>query len=311
VVPGLGDAEHHLREGAALAHRIGRPYLEIACLAELGFASKIRPNATTRRRCQEAITLAERHGWGAEPIVAPALVTLAGNLALTGDFDEGERWLRRTERALETDTGPGIRLLVHLVTRLLQAGRGRHQAAFEAFSAVERLQSQLADSHGLASQVTGWLLATQARLGQPNALGDQRAANMATERALALAEPERLVLPFAMIGAGELLEALPRHQTAHAALRSDILDVVHGASLTADDQPPSPPTDELSPTELRVLRYLPTNLSRPEIARELSVSVNTVNTHIRNIYAKLQASDRSSAVQRARELRLLSTGRTR
>ena len=61
-----------------------------------------------------------------------------------------------------------------------------------------------------------------------------------------------------------------------------------------------------APSELRVLRYLPTNLSRPEIASELSVSVNTVNTHIRNIYAKLQAQDRSSAVQRAREMRLLS-----
>jgi LuxR family maltose regulon positive regulatory protein len=38
-----------------------------------------------------------------------------------------------------------------------------------------------------------------------------------------------------------------------------------------------------------VLRYLPTNLSRPEIAGELSVSVNTVNTHIRNVCAKLGA----------------------
>jgi LuxR family maltose regulon positive regulatory protein len=59
------------------------------------------------------------------------------------------------------------------------------------------------------------------------------------------------------------------------------------------------------------LRYLPTNLSRQEIARELSVSLNTVNTHVRNIYAKLQARDRSSAVRRARELQLLATGRTR
>jgi LuxR family maltose regulon positive regulatory protein len=66
--------------------------------------------------------------------------------------------------------------------------------------------------------------------------------------------------------------------------------------------------EQLSPSELRVLRYLPTNLSRPEIARELSVSVNTVNTHIRNIYAKLQTQDRSSAVRRAREIRLLSAG---
>jgi LuxR family transcriptional regulator, maltose regulon positive regulatory protein len=66
--------------------------------------------------------------------------------------------------------------------------------------------------------------------------------------------------------------------------------------------------EQLSPSELRVLRYLPTNLSRPEIASELSVSVNTVNTHIRNICAKLQTQDRSSAVQRAREMRLLSAG---
>ena len=62
-------------------------------------------------------------------------------------------------------------------------------------------------------------------------------------------------------------------------------------------------------SELRVLRYLPTNLTRPDIAQELYVSVNTVNTHIRHIYSKLGARDRSSAVQRARELRLLSTGR--
>ena len=59
-----------------------------------------------------------------------------------------------------------------------------------------------------------------------------------------------------------------------------------------------------------MLRYLPTNLTRPEIAGELSVSVNTVSTHIRKIYAKLGATDRSTAVQRGRELRLLSSGRT-
>ena len=60
-----------------------------------------------------------------------------------------------------------------------------------------------------------------------------------------------------------------------------------------------------------MLRYLPTNLSRPEIAGELSVSLNTINTHLRRIYAKLGSDDRSAAVQRARELRLLSAGRTR
>ena len=375
---GLPDAERHLREGAVLAREIGRPYLEVGCLAQLAFASKIHPFAITQRRCREAIALAERYGWGTEPVIAPALMTLASTMVWTGEFDEGERWLRRAARALQTDTGPDIGLLMHIVNGMLHACRGRRHEAFEEFGAAERLGSQLEGSHALASQVTGWMVATQARLGRPgearvmlaavdderagsgeigNAraviclaegdpagalgvlqdvldgtapvigyvtvveaqlltalahreLGDLRAANQAAERALALAEADRLVLPFAMTGSRELLEALPRHETAHGALLADILDVLHGSSPAAENQPPLS-VEELSPGELRVLRYLPTNLSRPEIAGELSVSVNTVSTHVRSIYAKLQVGDRSSAVQRARELRLLAAGRTR
>jgi LuxR family transcriptional regulator, maltose regulon positive regulatory protein len=375
---GLPDAERHLRDGAVLAREIGRPYLEVGCLAQLAFASKIHPFATTQRRCREAIALAERYGWGTEPVIAPALVTLAGTMVWTGEFDEGERWLRRAARALQTDTGPDIRLLLHQTAGILHAGRGRYHEAFEEFSAAERLGSQLEGSHALASQVTGWMLATQARLGRPGEaraalaavdderagsgeirdaraviclaegdpagalgvladvldgtapvlgyvtlveaellaglacreLGDQRAADQAAERALALAEADRLVLPFAMTGSRELLEALPRHETAHAALLADILDILRGSSPAAETQPPPLVVEELSAGELRVLRYLPTNLSRPEIAGELSVSVNTVSTHVRSIYAKLQVRDRSSAVQRARELRLLAAGRT-
>jgi LuxR family transcriptional regulator, maltose regulon positive regulatory protein len=373
----LPDAERHLQEGAALAREIGRPYLEVGCLAQLGFASKIRPFAVTQRRCREAIALADRHGWGAEPMIAPAMITLSGALVWTGEFDEGERWLDRAVQALQADTGPDIWLLMYHGGGTLQAGRGHDAEALEKFTTAERLRSELEGTHALANQVTGWLLATQARLGRPgearallaaldderagsgeirNAcavirltegdpagaldavgdvldgtapvvgyvtvvethllaglahrqLGDHQAANQAAERALALAEADRLVLPFAITRSRELLEALPRHETAHAALIADILDVLHGSSLPATGQPAPPPAEELSPSELKVLRYLPTNLSRPEIASELSVSVNTVNTHVRNIYAKLQARDRSSAVQRARELRLLSAGR--
>jgi LuxR family transcriptional regulator, maltose regulon positive regulatory protein len=385
---GLPDAERHLQEGADLAREISRPYLEVGCLAQLGFASifhgaampKIRSFATTQRRCREAIALAERYGWGTEPVIAPALMTLAGTMVLLGEFDEGERWLRRTRQALQTDTGPDIRLLLHQTAGMLHAGRSRLHEALEEFGAAEDLASQLEGSQALASQMTGWLLATQARLGMTgeararlaaldderassgeigNAraviclaegdpagalgalhdvldgtapvlgyvtvveahllaglahreLGDLRAANQATERALGLAESDRLVLPFAMTGSAELLEALPRHETAHAALLADILDVLHGSSPAATQQSSSPPAEELSPSELRVLRYLPTNLSRPEIAGQLSVSPNTVNAHIRSIYAKLQVRDRSSAVRRARELRLLAVAsRTR
>ena len=384
---GLPDAIRHLQEGAVLAREIGRPYLEVGCLAQLGFAyifpdaatPKADAFATTQRRCREAVALAERYGWDTEPVIAPALMTLAGTMVWLGEFDEGERWLRRTERALQTDTGPDIRLLLHQTAGMLHAGRDRRREALEEFGEAERLASQLEGSQALASQVTGWMLATQARLGllgdardalaalddeqassgeirngraaiclaegDPAAalatvadvldgtapvlgyvtvveahllaglahreLGDQRAANQAAERALALAESDRLILPFAMTGSAGLLEALPRHQTGHAALLADILDVLHGSAPVAREQSSLPPAEELSPGELKVLRYLPTNLTRPEIAGELSVSLNTVSTHLRSIYAKLQVRDRSSAVQRARELRLLAAPRTR
>ena len=373
---GNQDSQRHLQEGADLARKIGRPYLEVACLAELAFASKIEPFATTRRRCREAIALAERYGWGAEPVISPALVNLAGALIWTGEFDEGDRFLRRTARALGTDTGAPIRLLLHLATGMLLSGRRRQREALAEYSAAEHLQAQLEGSHALMRQLTSWRLATQARLGQlreaqgslaaldaeqagsaeignaraaiclaegnPAAalaavhdvlngiapaigyvtvveanllaalahreLGDHRAATAAAERALALAEADRLVLPFAMTGSPELLESIPRHETAHAALLTDILDVMRGSSISPGNESSRAEIEQLSPSELRVLRYLPTNLSRPEIASALSVSVNTVNTHIRNIYAKLQAQDRSSAVHRAREMRLLSAG---
>jgi LuxR family transcriptional regulator, maltose regulon positive regulatory protein len=377
--PDAPDAERHLREGADLARQIGRPYLEVGCRAQLGFASLVLHSfATTQRRCREAIALAERHGWGTEPVIAPALIMLAATMIWTGEFDEGERWLQRTRQALQTDTGPDITLLLHQTAGILHAGRGRHHEALEEFGEAEQLGSQLADSQALATRTTRWLLATQARLGMtgearallaaldderassgeirnalaviclaegnPDAalaavadvldgtspvqgyvtvmeahllaglahrqLGDQRAARQAAERALALAESDRLILPFAMTGSAGLLEALPRHQTAHAALLADILDVLHGSSPAAKEQSSLPPAEELSPGELRVLRYLPTNLSRPEIAGELSISLNTVGTHLRSIYAKLQVRDRSSAVRRARELRLLAAGRT-
>jgi LuxR family maltose regulon positive regulatory protein len=178
----------------------------------------------------------------------------------------------------------------------------------DAATAVDVLRDVRDASQGIPgfTLVEAHLLAGTAHLQ----LGDRNAAAAATEAALADAEPDRLIFPFAMTGAGELLAALARHDTAHGALLADIVDVLQGASAPRTDREPPSPPGELSPSELRVLRYLPTNLTRPEIARELYVSINTVNTHIRNIYSKLGARDRSSAVQRARDLRLLSTGRS-
>jgi LuxR family transcriptional regulator, maltose regulon positive regulatory protein len=142
------------------------------------------------------------------------------------------------------------------------------------------------------------------------ALGDRVAAATAVEQALAVAEPDRLIFPFAVTAASQPLDALPRHSTSHAGLLADIEDVLDGLAPASAHRGQSALAIDLSPTELRVVGYLPTNLTRTEIARQLYVSVNTVNTHVRNIYSKLGVGDRSAAVRRARELRLLSSGVT-
>jgi LuxR family transcriptional regulator, maltose regulon positive regulatory protein len=139
-------------------------------------------------------------------------------------------------------------------------------------------------------------------------LGDRSAAEGALERALELAEPEGIVLPFMLAPVRDMLERLQRHGTAHAALLRTILDVLGGASAAPDGHL-SGVLDELSEAELRVVRYLPSNLKAPEIATELCVSANTVRTHIRHIYGKLDTHNRNEAVGRARELGLLARSR--
>ena len=136
-------------------------------------------------------------------------------------------------------------------------------------------------------------------------LADRRGAEESLERALELAEPEGIVLPFMLAPVDDLFERLPRHRTAHATLVRAILDALCGSTAPRSG-PGEPMLDELSDAELRVVRYLPSNLRAPEIAAELCVSTNTVRTHIRHIYAKLSAHDRNEAVARARALGLLA-----
>jgi LuxR family maltose regulon positive regulatory protein len=371
----LADSERYLRDGAALARDIDRPYLEVACLAHLGFAATGHSFTQARQYCEDAIALAARHGWDAEPVIAPAQTTLAGILICTGELDHGEQWIDRARRATQAGGEPGLQLLIHLISAILPAARGQYREALAELVAAGQVQALMVGEHALNSRITAWTIATQARLGNVKqaratlaavddrlattgeirnaaavirlaehdpagarrelqavldsgtpthphltlveahlldalacrSLDDEGAARAALERALHLAEPDRLILPFAMTGAWQLLTALPPHETSHAALVADILDTVHGRSPGHAAAPG--PAEALTPSELRVLRYLPTNLTRPEIAGQLSVSLNTVNTHIRRIYTKLGATDRSSAVQRGRELRLLSSSR--
>ena len=167
-----------------------------------------------------------------------------------------------------------------------------------------------------------------------DALGDRAAAWRALERALDIAEPDRVLLPwFFIYRAPGLLERHARDCARHAALVSEILTLLPplepGPAEPAPDGYPGPKAvlgsgkpprgkewsggdrspglmEPLSRSEMRVLRYLPTNLPAPEIARELSVSVTTVRTHISHLFVKLGAHRRTEAVARARDLGLLA-----
>jgi LuxR family maltose regulon positive regulatory protein len=141
-------------------------------------------------------------------------------------------------------------------------------------------------------------------------LDDRRSAEQALEATLELAEPDGLILPFILWPSQELLERHPKHRTAHATLISTILDTLAGRAAPQRGSD-APLRDQLSEAELRVVRYLPSNLTASEIASELVVSTNTVRTHMRHIYAKLDAHTRSEAVARARELGLVAPGAVR
>jgi LuxR family maltose regulon positive regulatory protein len=113
-------------------------------------------------------------------------------------------------------------------------------------------------------------------------------------------------LPFILFPAPELLERHRRSRTAHGAFVSQILDRLAGQQPPPSSGAAASLLEPLSEGETRVLRYLPTNLSLPEIASELHLSTNTVKTHVRHVYAKLGAHGRTEAVERARRLRVLA-----
>ncbi len=139
-----------------------------------------------------------------------------------------------------------------------------------------------------------------------DALGDPAAAGRAVERAMDLAEPDGTLLWFLLYPVLGLLERQARQRTAHAALIAQILDLLAGNRPAPPPAGPPPPLEPLSKSEIRVLRYLPTHLTAPEIAGELSVSTTTVKTHLRNLYAKLGAHRRTEAIESAHALGLLA-----
>ncbi|MBV8989273.1 MAG: hypothetical protein JO372_12015 [Solirubrobacterales bacterium] len=190
---------------------------------------------------------------------------------------------------------------MRVAAAVVHLAEGEPERAIDALAAV--LDGSAPVLHRLSTVTEAQLLDAVAR----EQLGEQRVAEASLERALELAEPEGILLPFILVPVEPLLERLRGHRTAHPALRRGILDMLAGSAPPR--RAPVGSIEELSEAELRVVRYLPTNLKAPEIAAELFVSTNTVRTHLRHIYAKLDAHGRAEAVTRARELGLLAPSR--
>jgi LuxR family maltose regulon positive regulatory protein len=152
--------------------------------------------------------------------------------------------------------------------------------------------------------------------------GDIPAAVASLQRALTLAEPEGYVRVFVDEGApmASLLRSIAKQGTGPSYVRRLLAALDKSADETGADPTGADPTgagttlgdvliEPLSARELDVLRLLGTDLDGPDIARELIVSLNTVRTHTKSIYAKLGVNSRRAAVRRARELDLLSPRR--
>jgi LuxR family maltose regulon positive regulatory protein len=379
----FADADWHLKQGIALARLIGRPYLELTGLTHgahgmLLFRSDTRPAEWSR----QAIELAERHGWGEEPLAGVAYAQFGIAMLYQGRLDEAEPWLERAERTLRTEVEPAAGLSVRYARAVLELARGRYQEALAAFQGAEKLAMTLVRPHALATSMRSRMLQTLVRLGQTgqaeqvlaglsederdsaemriaaaalrlasgdphaaadalapvldgavpgvrlirmvtalllqararDALGDQAAAGPVLERALDITESTGMLLPFLLDPVPALLERHRRYRTAHSALITQILDLPGSAAQAqgADGTEGAPGERlPLTDSEIRVLRYLPTHLTAHDIASKLFLSVNTVSTHTRHLYAKLGVHSRQQAVDRARSLGLLASSTRR
>ena len=204
-----------------------------------------------------------------------------------------------------------ITLARMLMARMLMARSASERAGPSAHDAARLLERLLlaAEEGGRTGHVIE-ILVLQALAYQTR--GDIPAALACLERALTLAEPEGYVRVFA--DEGTAMASLLRAAAKQGVARSYARRLLAAMSETGQDSPIAQAPvkqaliDPLSDRELDVLRLLGTELDGPAIARELMVSLNTVRTHTKNIYAKLGVTSRRAAVRRAAELGLPRAG---
>ncbi|GGO17358.1 helix-turn-helix transcriptional regulator [Micromonospora parathelypteridis] len=278
-------------------------------------------------------------GWPAaasgEPVAAAVAALCRAQLHRdSGDPAAGQRLLVRAREALvDRPSAAELAGLLRAAEAELRAERGDLNAAREllgdtavdetepalavALAKVELLAGDTAAAGRTlpawqAPAATAWPLPVRLDAGLLDAVlaeqaGDGRRAGRILEQVLDLAGPQgcRRVFTRAEPAVRALLAAHLDAGTAHFALVSDLVRGAGKSTARPVAEPGGTLDEPLTERELTILRYLQSILSNVEIASELSLSVNTVKTHVRNIYRKLDATRRREAVRRARELRLI------
>jgi LuxR family maltose regulon positive regulatory protein len=240
------------------------------------------------------------------PNVRPVPALRARVRVAQGELGEALGWVRERDLSIADDLSY-LREFEHItLARVLLARYAAERAERPLQEAARLLQRLLRAAE--EGQRTGSVieilvlqaLACQARDDIPAALASLR-------RAVTLAEPEGYVRIFA--DEGTPIASLLRAAAKQGIARNYVRRLLAAVNKTEDSTPVTQGLIEpLSERELEVLRLLGTDLGGPEIARELVVSLNTVRTHTKNIYAKLGVNNRRAAVRRARELDLQRTG---
>jgi LuxR family maltose regulon positive regulatory protein len=289
----LAETEKWLDLADLVLRRFAEPTTAMVLYAArivLEFARGRHDAAMTAQRAVESI----QRGFLTRHILATtAQARTLQALVRVGETDLVQRALDK----MEDDVRATGEMLVVLATlRLAQEDpEGAAAALAPIFAGASPIENP-------RSKIQAFLLKASAE----DALGDIGASSRALERALELAEPDGLLLPFLLHPRPDLLERHSGLSTTHASLICEILNLLSGRAPVARPEDVEPLPEPLTESELRILRYLPTNLRAHEIAGELFVSLNTVRTHMRNMYAKLGVHTRGDAVERARALGLLS-----
>jgi LuxR family transcriptional regulator, maltose regulon positive regulatory protein len=244
------------------------------------------------------------------PNVRPVPALRARLLVVQGGVGQALRWAR--ERGLSVDDDLSyLREFEHItLARVLMAQHATGPAESslqDATRLLERLLPAAQEGERTGSVIEILVLRALAHQAQ----GDIPAALAALERSVTLAEPEGYIRVF--VDEGPPMAALLKVVAKQGIARNYARRLLAASTRTEPGGPVGQALiDPLSERELDVLRLLGTELGGPAIARELTVSLNTMRTHTKNIYAKLGVTNRRAAVRRAADLNLLSrTTRTR